>query len=252
MKRKIVIAVSVLSSLLILSCSESQIINEEVTEHTSLTRALDSGSNKFYKILPGSAEWKSFKTGVQMLEACQLEESMIRELTTEDLIEACLEFPLSYDFLASNNELSGIDFTIHNFNGLGELSKRNDSFGKMLEAYGSMSYADGDYYISDMPMNSHLTIAYWELVLSNPLFLAKATEKDLERFRKIALQKYEVKTSVSGNIQIGDVKRSLYLLSVIQKRLSNRTAEKELDEYIERYPFVSIELTEKISNNLIY
>ena len=44
MKRKIVIAVSVLSSLLILSCSESQIINEEVTEHTSLTRALDSGN----------------------------------------------------------------------------------------------------------------------------------------------------------------------------------------------------------------
>ena len=65
------------------------------TDHfeVATTRAVQGQiSSKYYHILPGSDEWRSLQTGQDMWDACQLSEEQLRNLSTEELIEACMEF----------------------------------------------------------------------------------------------------------------------------------------------------------------
>lgn len=85
-----------------------------------------------YSIKPGSQVWKSFNTHDEMIKAVQVPDSVLKRLSTKDLIQTCLSYPLAFDYLAFDNLKNGYERTFKNFNGFRELTSRNDAGKELL------------------------------------------------------------------------------------------------------------------------
>ncbi len=137
MKRK-VIAVIVLLMFLMAPCygvygtEENEII-------PAMTEAEDwydvSTDSYHYPITPESPEWATFDTHDEMVEACTIPQEILDDISTKDLAELVLEYPLSIDCMAFSNEELGIEIVEGNFNGLKELLRRDDGLQTLLSCY---------------------------------------------------------------------------------------------------------------------
>ena len=77
-----------------------------------------------YPVKPGTEEWKKFTSNEEMVNACQIPEKILSTLSTEDLMELCLQYPLIYDVFAFENLNHGLDKLFDDFNGIRELYQR--------------------------------------------------------------------------------------------------------------------------------
>lgn len=85
-----------------------------------------------YPVVPGTSEWLSLKSHVEKIQACQIPEEILRNLSTEDLLETVLNYPLLVDMLVWNTPEEGYFEVQSQFNGLQELSKRSDVLQSLM------------------------------------------------------------------------------------------------------------------------
>jgi hypothetical protein len=70
-----------------------------------------------------------------MIEAIRIPEEVLNSLTTVELVELCLNYPLSFDFFAYNSLQEGLRQNVAvNFNGVQELFRRSDNAKCLLDA----------------------------------------------------------------------------------------------------------------------
>lgn len=50
-----------------------------------------------YPVMPGTEQWKAFQSHQEMLEACQIPKSVLQSISTERLLQLCLDYPLLLD-----------------------------------------------------------------------------------------------------------------------------------------------------------
>ena len=67
--------------------------------------------------------WKTFQTLEEMQSACQIPDDVLSNLSTEELVQICMDYPLFGNFSAYNDELVGIKKVMDGFNGFTELKK---------------------------------------------------------------------------------------------------------------------------------
>ena len=100
-----------------------------------------------YPVKPGTDAWAKFETHDEMVAACQIPEDILSNLSTEDLTDICLQYPLLIDIFAFNIVNDGLDKLFADFNGIRELYKRNDLSVFLLKRYNekiqNFSYLDG-------------------------------------------------------------------------------------------------------------
>ncbi|MDE5572408.1 MAG: hypothetical protein K2I94_01440 [Muribaculaceae bacterium] len=80
--------------------------------------------------------WQYLETNDERWAALQIPEDMLSTMSTEDLVEACMTYPLALDCFAYNDVQHGIADIIARFNGFAELKNRSDAFDKVLDYYG--------------------------------------------------------------------------------------------------------------------
>ena len=88
-----------------------------------------------YPVKPGTEEWKKFRRTEEMVRACQIPEKILSSLSTEDLTDLCLRYPLLADFFAFQNTNEGLDILFSSFNGIRELYKRKDVSSNLTRQY---------------------------------------------------------------------------------------------------------------------
>ena len=71
-------------------------------------------------------EMKACEDGNEKLDMLQISKDLLSKMETVSLAELCYTFPLAYDIFASNDENTATEFYIGNFDGLKELSLRED------------------------------------------------------------------------------------------------------------------------------
>ena len=120
-----------------------------------------------YPVLPGTDEWNALKGHGEMLAVCQIPEDILKALSTEDLLEVVLDYPLMGDMFSYSTMEQGFLRVQKQFNGLQELTSRDDAeeitkpFSlagtrweddiivedalKAIIKYGLTTYADGPY-----------------------------------------------------------------------------------------------------------
>jgi len=89
-----------------------------------------------YPITPNGTpnEWKKFTSHTEMLDACEIPEEILKDLSTGELLLTCIGYPLAGDMLCYNNFEDGFKTVKENFNGLCELYERDD-FSNTLSFY---------------------------------------------------------------------------------------------------------------------
>ncbi|GHV58484.1 hypothetical protein FACS1894182_11020 [Bacteroidia bacterium] len=70
-----------------------------------------------------------------MVHACQIPEEILLSLSTEDLTDVCLHYPLLYDVFAFDNLNNGLDKLFEDFNGIRDLYKREDFALSLAKRY---------------------------------------------------------------------------------------------------------------------
>jgi hypothetical protein len=88
-----------------------------------------------YPIKPGMEAWKSFKTSREKIAVCQIPENVISAISTKDLAEICMQYPLLYDIYAFENLGMGLEKLYNDFNGVRELCQRGHGLQHLLTLY---------------------------------------------------------------------------------------------------------------------
>lgn len=92
-----------------------------------------------FPLRPGMPEWKNLQTHDEMLSVLQIPENILSNMSTPALVETCLNYPLFIDFYAIDDFQISIEQIIFDFNGIGELLKRQDSGEELIKKYAAMS-----------------------------------------------------------------------------------------------------------------
>ena len=126
-----------LSALLALACSCS-----DKFQHDSFSNAALKASSVTFSFdsIAEPNNWARYQTLEEMMAACQIPEAKLKSMSTDELIEVCMNHPLYGLYFAYNNELDGAKVVIDNFNGFKELKEREDAPKKMLSFYEDINF----------------------------------------------------------------------------------------------------------------
>ena len=109
-----------------------------------------------YPVKPKTDEWKKLDSNKAKVDVCQIPENILHDISTEDLMSLCLQFPLLYDVFAFNNINYGLKKLFSDFNGIREFSKRDSAINSLREQYLSEIYSFPEY----LNRGSNLDIGY--------------------------------------------------------------------------------------------
>lgn len=120
--------------------------------------------------------WKTFDSNVDMINACQIPEEVLAELTTPQLIVTCARYPLGGDCTAFNTRVQGFEFILdcYKFNGIRELLGREDLAEALVEYYKTVPASE----LTALPGEDPHNIKGWELYYAEVL-LEYLAEKDI-------------------------------------------------------------------------
>lgn len=162
-----------------------------------------------YPIKPGSNQWKAFTTHIDMVNSCQIPNTILQGMSTIDLVETCLDYPLYGDMYAYNLLQNGFEVVTANFNGLQELLKRKDASTILLERYKEMNPEAFDQNWSLLKKGEYAAKFYFieiliaqEAILSNLQTIQRKTLLK-ECIRKA--QKKEKYPEVYGMLSFGNI-----------------------------------------------
>lgn len=79
-----------------------------------------------YPFHAGDSEWKKFSDNQERINALQIPQNILKKISTEDLLEICLDFPFLVEILFADDFQTGFESLCELFNGYKELSLRND------------------------------------------------------------------------------------------------------------------------------
>ena len=187
--KKHAIALSILLVLLslpvIISCSEQTTFN-------NTSNATDVYE---FSVRPGMPEWASFTSHTEMVEACQIPESILQDMSTAGLVETVLNYPLAIDIWAFGSTQTGFGAIIYEFNGIRELLSREDAATELIKKYCSLdiTIVNESWALGSIAEFTLGKVAFIEIILAQDEIISKMTEGEKRELIAEALAKYDQK-----------------------------------------------------------
>lgn len=142
----------------------------------------DTGAYQ-YPVVPGTPEWESLASGEEMVHACEIPEEILENISTEELLELLLQYPLLDSFLlSSENEAAGFEEMVEQFNGIQEFMSRKDMYNIIKTVYTDYNLESGD--------NSYQKIEAMEMIFLNPESVKTFSEEEKDEIAEMVYQKY--------------------------------------------------------------
>ncbi|MDD2436970.1 MAG: hypothetical protein PHG27_08040, partial [Massilibacteroides sp.] len=191
-----------------------------------------------FPIKPGSEKWASFNTHEEMVEACQIPEDILNQLSTPALVETCINYPLRYDYIAYNDVRKGISIILNSFNGFLELSKRTDATTELIKAYNNIPIIKEASKIieENEPL---IRVGFVELLISNELFFQKMTTDDYANLQKITKKKYLEKAESPELYSLFNIQKTMLLgANILVKTKINQRSNSDtndLNTFIQKF-----------------
>lgn len=133
-----------------------------------------------------------------MVDACMIPEDILTNMTSEELVQSILAYPLLVDMYAYDDVHRGLAIVTKHFNGLAELTMREDGASALVDAYvahssdkmATKTYAsDSDsarelnYYESKYLFKSMVLCT----MLTDDTYTEKLTETDIDLLKGVLL-----------------------------------------------------------------
>ena len=218
-----------------------------------LNAQTDLGDNPVwdYPVKPGTPEWASFTTGVQMREACQIPEKILEALNTKDLVKICLNYPLFSNYAIVNDERWGAGFAINRFNGLSELSKRKDGVNELINAYKEYPVLTQLPEKSSKDYFTPYKLPWIELLLADEAFIRQLNEHESAELGKIVVGKYVLKVENMHVYSVWNIKKTFLLcaVNILHYSMNSITPQQQetVRRFIENYMFADETLLTEMS-----
>lgn len=120
----------------------------------------------------------------------QIPENILAAMTTEELIQAYLNYPYRVIMFAYNSLQDGFERISRDFNGLSPLLKREDLYEAALDFYKDMDPAGyGDTDVGEFTFQ----FMYIEMLLAQEVLLNNLSDKEIKELIIVLLDKYQVK-----------------------------------------------------------
>jgi hypothetical protein len=151
-----------------------------------------------YPIKPGMEEWRQFKSVEDMYNACQIPDKVLQRMSTEELVDICLNFPSPPLFPLFNTPQEGFMSHYSSFNGIRELLNRKDAGHYLFKKYAAISLSDFNplwpLYRQGQFVSHYKFI---EAILSQPQIIQSLEVKEQKLLLKEAMLKFDEKISNS-------------------------------------------------------
>lgn len=171
-----------------------------------------------YPVKPGSEKWKTFQSGMEMVEACQIPKSVLSGLSTEELLLICLKFPLLFDIGAANFFSDGYAAYEKNFNGIREFYQRGDAGVVIYSYYKQLNLDNAKMYSSIFFV---FRISVVEYILSAPSVISKYSVQQKKEVATELNSKLNLKKSQTGDFPYNYLNSTYRALITIIKSDSN-------------------------------
>ena len=174
-----------------------------------------------------------------MWEACQIPDKIMEALSTGDLVNICLDFPLFFEFTASDDERKGIRFMINNFNGFGELSKRKDGVSELINAYKEYPVFTRVQEPSSKDYFTPYKLLWIELVLADDAFINQLSKQESAELGKIITEKYARKVENMHVYSLWNITKTFLLgaVNISAHSMADKTPQQQetINRYIENH-----------------
>lgn len=224
----------VLCALLLIGCTEVNLTTEEMNSSQSraVSRSIGTPSFEFPNI-----QWETFDTHDQKLAACEIPDSILPNIPTEELVEICMNYPLIFDAYAFNSPLQGIKKVISRFNGFQELMRRSDNCFYIFKYLKENDIRKINFKSLAKIEEGRLLLLYslCEYILSLDSVLKNAAEDFKKEVALFAHDILENKESNSQHHALLGLASSTYLwaTSIPNNKVQTRNANPIMDKFLE-------------------
>lgn len=174
--------------LTFVACSEELQIDPKQSTTGNKTRAFTSQTFSFDSVTKPEI-WKTFQTLEEMQSACQIPDDVLSNLSTEELVQICMDYPLFGNYLAYDNETFGIKKVMAGFNGFTELKKRTDAAEKLLDRYANVNVMALNEDRENAEIYPNLKLGYLEMILCSGEIESLYQGEALQRLENLQAQK---------------------------------------------------------------
>lgn len=207
-----------------------------------------------FPILPGTDAWVALESHQAMLEATQIPDAILTQLSTIGLVNTIFAYPMFGDMLAFFDLQEGFTSVATQFNGLQELSKRQDGAMVLLTYYQAMDPAavDADWSLEKQGEYTFQFI-YAEMMLAQAPMLTKLDATARRMLLAEALRKLEAKEQAIDLYGYLSVQSTAFLLAKILYTeqyapfLAKLNADAALKSFVDKGGNTTIEVFDEIT-----
>lgn len=165
-----------------------------------------------FPVKPGTEAWASLTSTQEMIDTCQIADDILSKLTTAELAELCLNYPLLGDMLVTNDFQKGFEVMSSFFNGFQELKKRNNAGMELLKLYKDFKLQSFQEKKGEETTNVFLDMCI-DVIMAQPVFLQQFDNQQEDKLMEASLNRLERRQ------QIGDSHYRQKTTTVILSRL---------------------------------
>ncbi|MDV2989557.1 MAG: hypothetical protein P3T54_05355 [Dehalogenimonas sp.] len=182
-----------------------------------------------FSVKPGTEEWKRFLNFDEMLEACQVPEEILKNMSTTALVETVLNYPLLRVYMAHDDFQQGFEILTSNFNGLQELFNRYNAGTEVFQIYLAMDPSSINKEWTDVQKGSYaLSFLDIEMLLFQEPILTSLTA--------IELQMLEIEAGNKNRL----MQNNPEVYSLFNRQICASLLEQACNQYSNRYYGTSV------------
>lgn len=187
-----------------------------LTTHTLLCFQQNNEKKWNFPVKPGTNEWNNLKSEQERINAMQIPEELLTIMSAEELLDACVNFPLFGYYSAFNTPQVGFEIMFSRFNIFNKLCEK-DSIGQYLVKVYEDAEMDGWKHMGNKFDGSYWTLklSYIEYLIAQKEVVSRLEQKDKAELLKIAKAKLTQKLAHQSFNSISGISPSLLLISRI-------------------------------------
>jgi hypothetical protein len=203
-----------------------------------------------YKVKRGTVTWDTLKNYEERRSLCQIPHKVIGSMTTIDLLNSVLDYPLLADAFIFNSYRQGFDKIAATFYALDSLLKRKDVKTACIAVYDKFKPADANAYKEILPLASFMfKMNFLELLIAQKEVYSNFTADEKNAMLKLLTGNYSGKKALIdkfdnwGLSTIGWASSRICNIDVVLKNDAGRNA-----TYIDAGYTINIEALDEIMN----
>jgi hypothetical protein len=205
-----------------------------------------------FPVKPGTQDWYKLTNAAERIEACQIPDLLLLNMSTLGLVETCIKYPLIGEITAANNYIQAFNNILNFFNGFQELLARKDAGEKLLYKYKTMSpesyERNKDSIGIIMNVFDYMCI---ELLLSQDKILSSLNDSARYELLESTISHYKFKRAEFGYGNLSRVTSVNLALQIIKKEdiqyfSVNFASDERYNLFSKNYLFIDVQFLDEV------